>query len=259
MAALPPDVAGGADAGSNLGARVQGALTHAAHAVHAAVSGLASGDALAGGDARDRPERVLSASFGALESPGGGGAQLRCLFLIYASGWQAWEVERGACNELISLRDGPVTSVLPVPNPERTRSGGGNGNGGGGGEVVPDDARPLVAVAGPDSPPAPPPAEARGGYESSESDAPVSAAAAVAPPPTSGASLVRFFSVRRQEYVRTLNFRSPVLALRATSRVVAVALDSQVYGLDTATLEARRASPASALSSRLHMSSWFAR
>jgi hypothetical protein len=229
MAALPPDGATGGDAGnggSNLGARVQGAITHAAHAVHAAMSGLAAGDALAGGDSRDRPERVLSASFGTLESPGGG-AQLRCLFLTYPSGWQAWEVECGACGELISLRDGPVTYVLPVPNPERTRSGGG-----GEGEAVPDDVRPLVAVAGPDAPPAPPPSEARGesGGES-----------VVAPqaPPASGASLVRFFSVRSQGYVRKLSFRSPVLALRATSRVVAVALDSQVYGLDTATLEAR--------------------
>ena len=235
---------GDASASSALSARVQGVLTHAVQAAVASLSGLAAGDA--GGDGvRDRPERVLSASFGVLESPAADGAgaagatHTRCLFLTYETGWQAWSVERGACRELISLRDGAVTGVLPVPHPERH----GNSSSPPGADAVPADARPLVAVAGPDPPLAPLPApEAAAGDDGDDG-----AGAAAAPPPApalhAGPSCVRFFSVRRQGYLRTLPFRSPVLGLRATSRVVAVALESQVYGLDAATLEARAARP----------------
>jgi hypothetical protein len=215
-----------ADADGTLGARVQAAVGALTSAV-ASLSGIGGGGDAA--ESRDRPERVLSASFGVLEAPSG--AHCRVLLLVYASGWQAWEVETaGACRELVSLRDGAVTSVLPVPHPERSARGDDAADGE---AALPDDARPLVAVAGPDAPPPPPPPE-----ECAEGADGAGAPLAL---PHCGASAVRFFSVRRQEYVKTCAFRSPVLALRATPRVVAVALESQVYGLDTATLEARPA------------------
>ncbi len=215
-----------AEADGTLGARVQAAVGALTSAV-ASLSGIGgSGDAA---ELRDRPERVLSASFGVLEAPGG--AHCRVLLLVYASGWQAWEVETaGACRELVSLRDGAVTSVLPVPHPERSVAR--CDDAADGEAALPDDARPLVAVAGPDAPPPPPAEELAEGAEGA--GAPLAL-------PHCGASAVRFFSLRRQEYVKTCAFRSPVLALRATPRVVAVALESQVYGLDTATLEARPA------------------
>jgi hypothetical protein len=225
MAALSGDAGEGGALGVQ--ARMHAAVGALTSAVAGTLGGLSLGEAAAGSE-KERPERVLAASFASLESPGG--AQTRCLFLSYASGWAAWS--EAPCCELVSLRDGPVTAVLPLPQPERREAGAGADAGSAGGgdadaaaaagaDALSDDARPLVAVAGPEAPPASP------------ADAPEAAGA------SSGASRVRFYSLREQRSVRTQAFRSPVLALRATARVVAVALDSQVYGLDAATLEVR--------------------
>lgn len=187
-----------------LSARVHAAVGAVTSAFASTLGGALSGDSRSYG--ADAPERVLSASFGTLESPCPSEPPLRCLFLTYESGWQMWSLEaRGACAELVSVRDAASTPrvVLPLPQPE-ARANSADATPG-----PPDAARPLVAVA-----------------EPSAGD-------------TANASVVRCYSVSRGEYVAARPFRAPVLMLRATSRLVAVALDSQLYGLDASSLEAR--------------------
>jgi len=209
MSSAPAPAPAEGSAGDALQAAAPPALSARVHAaVGAVTSAFAStlGGALSGDSGgANAAERVLSASFGVLEPPCASEPPLRCLFLTYATGWQCWSLEaRGACAELVSVRDAAAAAaslVLPLPQPERAAGDAAAAG-------LPDAARPLVAVAGPD-----------GGE---------------------GASAVRFYSVRRGEYVdATRSFRAPVLALRATSRLVAVALDTQLYGLDARTLEAR--------------------
>ena len=187
-----------------LSARVHAAVGAVTSAFASTLGGALSGDSRSYG--ADAPERVTSASFGTLESPSASEPPLRCLFLTYEAGWQCWSLEaRGACAELVSVRDAAHSTprvVLPLPQPEAARDDATPG--------PPDAARPLVAVAEPDA---------------SAEDV--------------TASRVRFYSVASGEYVAARPFRAPVLMLRATSRLVAVALDSQLYGLDASTLEAR--------------------
>ena len=221
MASAPAPAESSPPAGESPHAAVQPPLSARVHAAVGAVTfafastlgGALSGDSRAYG--ADAPERVLSAVFATLESPCASEPPLRCLFLTYATGWQCWSLEaRGACAELVSVRDAAPASpalVLPLPQPERAGDAAAPG--------LPDAARPLVAVAGPD-----------GGE---------------------GGGVVRFYSVRRGEYVDAPRaFRAPVLTLRATSRLVAVALETQLYGLDARTLEARHLTPVSWLQGR---------
>ena len=154
------------------------------------------------------------------------------LLLVYASGFQIWDIDSpGACRELVSVRESPgaVTALLPLPQPERPPRATPGDSAAAPPAALPDELRPLVAVAGPSAPTPVPAAPS-----DAEGDAPPP------PPPPHNAAVVRFYSARRGEYAHSLPFRSPVLALRATARIVAVALDAQVYGLDAATLEARR-------------------
>jgi hypothetical protein len=191
-----------------LSARVHAAVGAVTSALANTLGGALSGDSRSYG--ADAPERVHAALFGALESPCAAEPPLRCLFLTYATGWQCWSLEaRGACAELVSVRDGPVSAVLPLPQPEARPPADAAADGP---ACPPDAARPLVAVAAPDA-------------------------------AAGDAATVKFYSVSRGEYVAARNFRAPVLALRATSRLVVVALDSQLYGLDASSLEARATAP----------------
>ena len=192
-------------------------------AVHDALGALSTAVASFGvsenGASEQRPERVQSASFAFLEAAGG--KRTRVLLLTYAAGgWQCWDVDSpGAVRELVSLRDGLVSALIALPDAEDL-----------GAACMEESAseaphltlaRPLFAVAGPDA----------------ESAAVAVESGSPPLPPLSAPSLVRVYSVAQQGYVRSLPFRTAVLSLRATARVVAVALSSQIYGFHAHNLQ----------------------
>ncbi|GAQ80096.1 hypothetical protein KFL_000460070 [Klebsormidium nitens] len=155
-----------------------------------------------------KKEQVLWASFDSLDiAPG---TSLRVLLLTYSNGFQAWDVhEAGDVRELVSRRDGPVAClrVLPhplAPEPEDSPLAG---------------ARPLLAVvAG---------GEGFRGFDQAEEGESEGGAR----------SAVRMYSLQSHAYVHALRFRTPVLGVQASRRLVAVALSAQIYCFDAATLD----------------------
>lgn len=120
-------------------------------------------------------------------------------------------------HELVSLREATPTALATVPNP-RAEDGPLLGH------------RPVLAVGSSPSQPADSPSSA----SASDGGQPPPAAAG------SAAGSVSFYSFPACGYVHSLQFHSPVLGLRATAQLVVVALESQIYGFDNATMTVRR-------------------
>ncbi|KAI3449575.1 hypothetical protein Pfo_006240 [Paulownia fortunei] len=156
----------------------------------------------------DRKEQVLWAGFDKLElSPT---AFRRVLLLGYLKGFQVFDVEDASgLSELVSRRDGPVTflQMLPAPaNCDATRKY--------------KSSHPILVVVG-----------------GNEDERITSFHRVIIwelfRPPTA----VRFYSMKSNEYVKVIDFKSPVFMVRCSPRVVAIGLEEQVYCFDTLTLE----------------------
>lgn len=155
--------------------------------------------------------QVLWSNFDKLELSSGETRQV--LLLTYANGFQVWDVQDASnVHELVSRRDGPAAFLRLQPKPlvQESVDGGASFKG----------ARPLLLVVtlettGSGSPGA-------GGYPSSAGGNAGLAASHFVP------TVVKFYSLRNHSYVHTLRFRTGIHAVRCSSRVVAVALATQV-------------------------------
>ncbi|KAL6516050.1 hypothetical protein OROGR_019355 [Orobanche gracilis] len=189
--------------------------TNASTAVRSAGASV-SASILSSGD--DRKEQVLWAGFDKLElSPS---AFRRVLLLGYLRGFQVFDVEDASgLSELVSRRDGPVTFLQMLPSPancDATRSYrlshsilvvGGNE----------DERITSFQYIGQ-------------GPARYSTELPIWS---FLDPPTA----VRFYSLKSNEYVKVIDFKSPVLMVRCSPRVVAIGLEEQIYCFDTLTLE----------------------
>lgn len=144
----------------------------------------------------------------------------RVLLLTYANGFQVWDVENAdeVC-EIISKRDGPVTFLRVQPQPIETSAENFK------------SAHPLLLVVTSDTPNC----RNNGTYANGYS-------AVVASPPSVGETpcvptVVKFYSLQCHSYVHTLRFPTAILAVRCSPRVVAVALATQLYCFNAATLQ----------------------
>ena len=147
----------------------------------------------------------------------GSGEIRQVLLLAYVNGFQVWDVQDASnVRELVSRRDGPVAFLRLQPKPiQEPVDGGENFKG----------SRPLLLVVtadttGPGSPGA---GGFPGGYGAGSGGPSLGLGAAHFVP-----TVVRFYSLRNHSYVHTLRFRTGIHAVRCSSRVIAVALATQV-------------------------------
>ncbi|KAK8329466.1 hypothetical protein V6Z12_A11G322000 [Gossypium hirsutum] len=164
-------------------------------------------------------DQVNWAGFDKLEDEKGVTRQV--LLLGYWSGFQVWDVEDAdnVC-DLVSRRDGPVSFMQMLPKPVAAkRSGDKFAN-----------SRPLLVVC---------------------SDGSLSVGTRIQDHSCNGSiphnnysgngsivsAIVQFYSLRSQSYVHKLNFRSVVYSVRCSSRIVAIALATQIHCFDATTLE----------------------
>ncbi|KAL8028984.1 hypothetical protein ABFX02_14G198600 [Erythranthe guttata] len=168
----------------------------------------------------DRKELVLWAAFDKLELSKTGFR--RVLLLGYLKGFQVFDVEDASgLSELVSRRDGPVTFLQMLPSPANS-------------DVAEKykSSHPMLVVVGGDEderitlPQNTGQGPARNGSAESSSWKSFD-------PPTA----VRFYSMKTNEYVKVIDFRSPVFMVRCSPRVVAIGLEEQVYCFDILTLE----------------------
>ncbi|KAI3686239.1 hypothetical protein L1987_79913 [Smallanthus sonchifolius] len=173
-------------------------------------------------DADATPDQVLWAGFDKLECDGG--ISHRVLLLGYQSGFQVWDVEdANNVRNIVSRYDGAVSFMKILPKPavsnhsrveylkdcpllvlcaDGSFSAGGNGRGG-----------PTVS---------------NNGNMKNNNDQ-VNGGCV----PT----VVWFYSLKSQSYIKELKFRSVVYSVRCSSRVVAVLQAAQVHCFDVTTLE----------------------
>ncbi|PIN13414.1 WD40 repeat protein [Handroanthus impetiginosus] len=191
--------------------------TNASTVVRSAGASVASSISSMGDDCR---EQVLWAGFDKLElSPK---SFRRILLLGYLKGFQVFDVEDASgLNELVSRRNGPVTFLQMLPAPANC-----------------DDAgkyklsHPILVVVGGDE-------DEKVTLLQNTGQGPVRYGSAESSfgscfdPPTA----VRFYSMKSNEYIKVIEFRSPVLMVRCSPRNVAIGLEEQVYCFDTVTLE----------------------
>ncbi|MBA0771039.1 hypothetical protein Gotri_019569 [Gossypium trilobum] len=164
-------------------------------------------------------DQVNWAGFDKLEDEKGVIRQV--LLLGYRSGFQVWDVEDAdnVC-DLVSRRDGPVSFMQMLPKPVAAkRSGDKFAN-----------SRPLLVVC---------------------SDGALSVGTRIQDHSCNGSiphnnysgngsivsAIVQFYSLRSQSYIHKLNFRSVVYSVRCSSRIVAIALATQIHCFDATTLE----------------------
>lgn len=158
----------------------------------------------------DRREQVLWAGFDKMELSSS--AVRRVLLLGYVNGFQGFDVEEASgLSELVSRRDGPVTFLQMIPSPASCDGMG----------KYKSSHPVLVVVGGSEN-------IRITRYGTTDSSMGVS----VEPPTT-----VRFYSMNSNEYVKAIDFKSAVLMVRCSPRVVAIGLEEQVSCFDTLTLE----------------------
>ncbi|KAI3473688.1 hypothetical protein Pfo_030925 [Paulownia fortunei] len=168
----------------------------------------------------DRKEQVLWAGFDKLELSSTGFR--RVLLLGYLKGFQVFDVEDASgLSELVSRRDGPVTFLQMLPAPANCD-----------GVEKYKSSHPMLVVVGGDE-------DERITLLQNTGQGPVRYGSAESSfgssfdPPTA----VRFYSMKSNEYVKVIDFRSAVFMVRCSPRVVAIGLEEQVYCFDTLTLE----------------------
>ncbi|KAL3693422.1 hypothetical protein R1sor_007073 [Riccia sorocarpa] len=175
-------------------------------------------------DERQR-EQVQWAGFDKLELDSG---EIRyVLLLTYLNGFQIWDVEEAQnVRELVSRRDGPVAFLRLQPKPYTNESPDG------GGPLA--ASRPLLLVVTGD-------VTATGNQSPGSFPGNYNAGGSGSPPAGTGPqlipTLIRFYSLQSHTYVHVLRFRTGIHAVRCSPRVVVVALYSQIYCFDAASLQ----------------------
>ncbi|XP_073149065.1 autophagy-related protein 18g-like isoform X2 [Henckelia pumila] len=189
--------------------------TNASTAVRSAGASVAASISSSGDD---RQEQVLWAGFDKLEfSP----TEFRHVLLIgYVNGFQVFDVE-DACSfsELVSRRYGPVTFLQILPAPANRD----------GAEVCKKSHPILVVVGGDDNERITRP-QNTWAFANGATESPLKH---LFDPP----SAVRFYSMKSNEYVKVVDFKSAVFMVRCSLQVVAIGLEEQVYCFDAVTLE----------------------
>ncbi|KAL8522862.1 hypothetical protein ACS0TY_012988 [Phlomoides rotata] len=168
----------------------------------------------------DRKEQVLWAGFDKLEL--GPTDVRRVLLLGYLKGFQVFDVDDASgFSELVSRCSGPVTflQVLPVPS-----------NCDGDGKYK--SSYPILIVVGGDE-------DEKITLHPNTGQGPKKCGSVE---PSIGSffnppNAVRFYSMKSSEYIKVIDFRTPVFMVRCSPRVVAVGLEEQVHCFDTLTLE----------------------
>lgn len=171
-------------------------------------------------DSNGIKDQVLWACFDKIElSPS---SFKHVLLLGYTNGFQVLDVDDASIvTELVSRRDGPCTFLQIQPFPAKSEGFEGFGA-----------SHPLLLVAAGDETMGLDPTQrrrdglVRDGYIESQTGNVVNSPTAV-----------RFYSLRSHSYVHVLRFRSAVLTVRCSPRIVAVGLASQIYCFDALTLE----------------------
>ncbi|XP_047979993.1 autophagy-related protein 18g-like [Salvia hispanica] len=191
--------------------------TNASTAVRSAGASVAASISNPGDD---RKEQVLWAGFDKLEL---GASSVRCVLLLgYLKGFQVFDVEDASgLSELVSKRDGPVTFLQMLPTPSNCDGTG----------KYKSSHPILVVVGGNEDERIPSPqytGQGNGRYGPTETSF-----GSLIEPPTA----VRFYSMKSNEYVKVIDFKSAVFMVRCSSRVVAIGLEEQIYCFDTLTLE----------------------
>ncbi|XP_073314957.1 autophagy-related protein 18g-like [Primulina huaijiensis] len=189
--------------------------TNASTAVRSAGASVAASISSSGDD---RKEQVLWAGFDKLENSS---TAFRHVLLIgYLKGFQVFDVE-DACSfsELVSRRYGPVTFLQILPAPANCN----------GAEVYKKSHPMLVVVGGDDNERI---AHPRATWSSTNGATESSLGSSFDPP-----SAIRFYSMKSNEYVKVVDFKSAVFMVRCSLQVVAIGLEEQVYCFDALTLE----------------------
>ncbi|XP_051118660.1 autophagy-related protein 18g [Andrographis paniculata] len=168
----------------------------------------------------DRKEQVLWAGFDKLELTT---TSFRHVLLLgYVKGFQVFDVEDAtSVSELVSRRDGPVTFLQMLPAPAKCDDLGSYRS-----------SHPMLVVVGGNE-------DERitslqnNGQGSGRNGSLESSFAGSCDPPTA----VRFYSMKLNEYVKAIDFKSSIFMVRCSPRVVAVGLEEQIYCFDALTLE----------------------
>lgn len=138
----------------------------------------------------------------------------RCVLLLgYLKGFQVFDVEDASgLSELVSRRDGPVTFLQMLPAPANCDGTGKY-----------KSAHPILVVVGGSEDERMPmvPYTGHGSARYGPTDA---AFGSAVEPPTA----VRFYSMKSNEYLKVIDFKSAVLMVRCSPRVVAIGLEEQV-------------------------------
>lgn len=157
--------------------------------------------------------QVRWAGFDKLE--GEGGVIQQVLLLGYRSGFQVWDVEEANnVRDLVSRHDGPVSFLQMLPKPIMSKRSG---------DMFAED-RPLLVVCADG---------ALGGGSNIPDGLATSCNGSISnhhdlANGSAMPTVVLFYSLRSQSYVRELKFRSAVYSVRCSSRIVAIAQSAQV-------------------------------
>lgn len=135
------------------------------------------------------------------------------LLLGYLKGFQVFDVEDASgLSELVSRRDGPVTFLQMLPAPANCDGTGKY-----------KSSHPILVVVGGNEDErvtsVPYSGQGNARYGSTETSF-----GSLMDPPTA----VRFYSMKSNEYVKVIDFKSAVFMVRCSPRVVAIGLEEQV-------------------------------
>lgn len=135
-----------------------------------------------------------------------GPSATRCVLLLgYLKGFQVFDVEDASgLSELVSRRDGPVTFLQMLPAPAICDITGKY-----------KSVYPILVVVG-------------GSEDTGHGSARYAATEAAFGGPVEPPTAVRFYSMKSNEYVKVIDFKSAVLMVRCSSQVVAIGLEEQV-------------------------------
>ncbi|KAG8389405.1 hypothetical protein BUALT_Bualt02G0225800 [Buddleja alternifolia] len=191
--------------------------TNASTAVRSAGASVAASVSSSGDD---RKEQVLWAGFDKLEFSLT--TFRRVLLLGYLKGFQVFDVEDASgLSELVSRRDGPVTFLQILPAPANSDGMGKN-----------KSSHPILVVVGGNEDERITSHQSTGQVSGRCGSAESSFGSSFEPP-----TAVRFYSMKSNEYIKIIDFKSAVFMVRCSPRVVAIGLEEQVYCFDTLTLE----------------------
>ncbi|KAK3001077.1 hypothetical protein RJ639_022248 [Escallonia herrerae] len=167
-------------------------------------------------------DQVYWAGFDKLECEGDITRQV--LLLGYRFGFQVWDFEESDnVRELISRYDGPVSFMQMLPKLVASKRSGDTFA----------DSRPLLAICADGS-------FAGGGYIQDGLAIPCNGNMQNSHEQMNGffvPTVVWFYSLKSQSYIRVLRFRSVVYSVRCSTRIVAVLQAAQIHCFDASTLE----------------------